>query len=122
MAWDRYILEAQGYDVKHTMIHQDNQSLILLIHGRVSSKKKTRHIKIRYFFFSNRVKSGEVSIVYCPNEMLADYLTKPLQGAKFIRLQNRILNEQETKCDGPSPKGMGVDPLECVGQNGLLTS
>ena len=124
LLWGRYILEAQGYDVKDTMIHQDNQSLILLEkNGRASSKKRTRHINIRYFFFSDRVKSGEVSIVYCLNdEMLADYLTKPLQGAKFIRFRNRILNVQETKCDGPTPTGMGVDPHYCVGRNGLLTS
>jgi hypothetical protein len=49
--WTRYFLEAQGYGVKDSIIHQDNQSSILLEkQGRASSSKRTRHINIRYFF------------------------------------------------------------------------
>ena len=50
--WTRYFLEAQGYyDVKDSIIFQDNQSAILLEkNGKASSRKRTRHINIRYFF------------------------------------------------------------------------
>ena len=49
--WTRYFLEAQGYDVKDSIIFQDNQSAILLEkNGKASSSKRTRHIKIRNFF------------------------------------------------------------------------
>jgi hypothetical protein len=94
--WTRYFLEAQGYGVKESRIYQDNMSSILLEkNGRASSGKRTRHINIRYFLVADRVKSGEVSIEYCPTEvMLADYLTKPLQGAKFIWFRDQILNIQ----------------------------
>jgi hypothetical protein len=40
----RYFLEARGYGVKDSVIHQDNKSSILLEkHGRASSSKGTRH-------------------------------------------------------------------------------
>jgi hypothetical protein len=94
--WTRYFLEAQGYKVKDSKIHQDNMSSMLLEkNGRASSGKQTRHINIRYFFIADRVKSKEVSIEYCPTEtMLADYLTKPLQGGKFRWFRDQVLNIQ----------------------------
>jgi len=94
--WTRNFLECQGYKVTELVVHQENQSAILLEkNGRGSSSKRTRHINIRYFFITNRVKSGEVSIKYCPTEeMIADFFTKPLQGAKFKKFRNLILNIQ----------------------------
>jgi hypothetical protein len=39
------------------------------------------------------VNSNEISIEYMPTgEMLADILTKPLQGELFRRLRDRLLN------------------------------
>lgn len=41
------------------------------------SGKNSRHIKIRYFFITNRVKDNELKIVYCPTkEMVADFFAK----------------------------------------------
>jgi hypothetical protein len=95
--WTRYFLKAQGYEVNDSKIYQDNMSSILLEkNGRASSGKQTRHINIRYFFIADRVKSKEISIEYCPTEtMVADYLTKPLFGAKFRWFRNKVLNIQE---------------------------
>ena len=43
-------------------------------------------MNIRYFFITDRVKSGELVIRYCPTgEMLADHFTKPLQGEAFYK-------------------------------------
>lgn len=93
--WTRYFLEAQGYNVDTDMC-QDNQSAMLLEkNGRASSGKRTRHINIRYFFVADRVKSGEVRSKHCPtDDMLGDYFTKPLQGSKFRKFRNQILNIQ----------------------------
>ena len=67
--WTRYFLEAQGFAVNDSIIYQDNQSAILMEkNGRASSSKRTRHINIRYFFVTDRVANGEVSIEYCPTE------------------------------------------------------
>jgi hypothetical protein len=92
--WTQYFLEAQGYDVKESIVNQDNQSAILLEkNGRTSSRKRTRHIHIRYFSVADRVALKEVSIQYCPTgEMVADFFTKPLQGALFKKFRNFIMN------------------------------
>jgi hypothetical protein len=48
--WTRNFLQAQGYKVNDTVVHQDNQSAILLEkNGRASSSKRTHHLDIRYF-------------------------------------------------------------------------
>jgi hypothetical protein len=42
---------------------------------------------------TDRVKSGEVSIDYCPtDDMIADFFTKPLQGTKFRKFRDIIMN------------------------------
>jgi hypothetical protein len=94
LLWSRYFLDAQGYDVKDNILYQDNQSTIKLErNGRASSGKRTRHINIRYFFIKDRIGSGELRVEYCPTEnMLADFFTKPLQGALFRKLRDKIMN------------------------------
>ena len=70
------------------MVYQDNQSAMLLENnGRGSSSKRTRHINIRYFFVTDRIKEGEMRVEYCPTgDMVADYFTKPLQGSLFRKM------------------------------------
>ena len=73
---------------------QDNQSAILLENnGKKSSSKRTRHINIRYYFITDRIKNGELEIEYYPtDDMVADYFTKPLQGKKFLQFRKTIMN------------------------------
>ena len=95
--WTRYFLEAQGYLIGKNVVYQDNMSTMLLEkNGRASSGKKTKHINVRYFFVTDRIKSKEVSVEYCPtDEMVGDYFTKPLQGLKFREFRRAILNLQD---------------------------
>jgi len=52
--------------------------------GRVSSSKRTKHIKAKYFLIKDYYDAEEIDIKFCPtDEMWADILTKPLQGQKF---------------------------------------
>ncbi len=97
MLWTLYFLEAQGYKIDNNVLYQDNKSSILLeTNGRGSSSKRTRHIKIRYFFISDRVNSKEIRIEYCPTGiMIADYFTKPLQGMIFRKLRDMIMGNTE---------------------------
>ena len=61
--WTRYFLEAQGYKVNKSTVFQDNMSSILLEkNGKASSGKRTRHMNIRYFFVTDRIKSKEIDI------------------------------------------------------------
>jgi hypothetical protein len=86
-------MEAQGYHVNDNILLQDNKSAILLEkNGKASSSKRTKHIKIRYFFIADRVSKGDLSIAWCPTEeMVGDYMTKPLQGAKFRKFRDTIM-------------------------------
>jgi hypothetical protein len=57
-------MKAQGYDVKDSVLFQDNKSSILLEkNGEASSSKRTKHINIRYFVITDRVSKEEVSVV-----------------------------------------------------------
>ena len=92
--WTRYFLECQGYPLKPTNIHQDNMSAELMqTNGRASSSKRTRHMNIRYFFVADVQKRKHITITHCPtDEMIGDFFTKPLGGAKFRRFRNIIMN------------------------------
>ena len=83
--WTKLFLEAQGHKVIANNLHQDNKSAILLEkNGKASSSKRTRRLNIRYFFVTNQVSKGNLTIKFCPtDEMLGDYFTKPTTGTKF---------------------------------------
>ena len=49
-------MESQGYTVEDIFVYQDNQSAILLEKNRQKSVGKgTRHIKIKYFFVTDKI-------------------------------------------------------------------
>ena len=83
--WTKLFMEAQGYEIKTNILYQDNKSSILLIkNGKRSSSKCTRALSICYFCLMDQVEKGNVVIKYCSTgEMIGDYMSKPLQGAKF---------------------------------------
>jgi hypothetical protein len=91
--WTKLFMEAQGYPILSNILNQDNKSTILLEeNGKKSSSKRTRAIDIRYFFLTDQVEKGNVTIKYCPTaEMIADYFTKPLQGALFQKFRKAIM-------------------------------
>jgi hypothetical protein len=91
--WTKLFLEEQGYDINSNILYQDNKSAIVLeTNGKKSSGKRTGALNIRYFFLTDQVEKGNVTIVYCPtNDMVGDFHTKPLQGEKFQKFRNAIL-------------------------------
>ncbi len=91
--WTRQFLEKQGYNVKDNIIFQDNKSTMLLEqNGKSSSSKRTKHINVRYFFITDRISKGEVRVEWCPtNDMIADFMPKPLQGALFRKFRDLIM-------------------------------
>jgi hypothetical protein len=98
--WTMYFMTAQGYPLEDNVVYQDNQSAMLLEkNGRGSSSKRTRHINIRYFFVTDRIKEGEMRVEYCPTgDMVADYFTKPLQGSLFRKMRDTIMNVSASGC------------------------
>ena len=52
----------------------------------------TKHIAIHYFFVTDRIGAGEISPKWCPTgEVIADFLTKPLQGAMFRKFRDLLM-------------------------------
>jgi hypothetical protein len=79
---------------RKNVILQDNTSAIQLERfGKRSSTKCTRHLSIRYFYCKSLMDDKVINAVtYCPpKELVADYLSKPLQGSLFRTHRNSIL-------------------------------
>jgi hypothetical protein len=109
--YTRLFLQKQGYDIKPSVVLQDNQSTIkLLKNGKASASKKSRHIDIRYFFMKDRIEKEEFAVEYCPTEhMVADFFTKPLQGNLFRRMSAVVMGEIDMntfvkQCTNMEPK------------------
>ena len=48
--WAKYFIEAQGYDIEHNIIHQDNESTLRMINnGKKSCTARSKHIKAKFF-------------------------------------------------------------------------
>lgn len=79
--WTKKFLCEQGYDLE-TMIKEDNRSTILLMkNGKLSSGKRTKHLNICYFYVKDLIDQGVLKISHCISDnVIADFLTKPLQG------------------------------------------
>ena len=100
--WTSSFLRNQGYEVKNALLKQDNQAAIRLHENSIMSrKKKSRYIDIRFFFIKDRIEKGDIKIAFCgTDDMLADYLTKPLQGAVFRRFRDAIMGIRRRRSEG----------------------
>jgi hypothetical protein len=91
--WTREFIIGQGYQLDAATIFQDNMSTMAMVKKGHSNSERSRHISIRYFFVKDRVDQGDIKIEYKPTgEMVADVLTKPLQGSLFVKLRDELLN------------------------------
>jgi len=92
--WIQDFISEAGYAeyVNPGTLHEDNLSLIYAIRKGDISSDRTRHIRIRKLFTKEFIENGKFQLEHCPTEsMIADILTKPLQGALFERLRDLIL-------------------------------
>ena len=88
-------MSEQGLNTDQNIINRDNvSSMKLEENGKSSSGKRTRHFDIKYFYITDLIKRNELTIEYCPSEiMIADYMTKPLVGSKYHKLKKVVLND-----------------------------
>lgn len=91
--WTKLFMEAQGHCVKKNVLCQDNKSAILLEeNGKRSSGERTRALNIRCFFLTDQIEKGNLDIVHCPtDEMIGDFVSKPLQGAEFTKFRSDVM-------------------------------
>jgi hypothetical protein len=60
--------------------------------GRPQVASPQRHNNIQYFFITDWVNMEEIRIDWCPTKkMVADFMTKPLQGSQFRELRDNIM-------------------------------
>ena len=90
--WTREFLQEQGYVMGPIILKQDNKSTMVLLNKGMSTSERTRHIGIRFFFVKDRIETKEVVLEYLPTtEMVADVMTKPLQGELFRKMRALLL-------------------------------
>ncbi len=114
-------------------------AILLETNGKASSSKRTKHIKVRYFFIKDKVDRGEITIEHCPMEqMWTDINTKPKQGLAFRVFRGHVMGipadykDSDYKGKEPLMPVVSMLPLtkeqlasqECVGErtNGALKS
>jgi hypothetical protein len=103
-------MRAQGHDMASPRVNQDNTSTISLVRTG-GGKYRTKYMKVRQSFVKDLIDRGDITVEYKPTKMmLADLLTKPLQGTLF-----RVLRDATMRY----PIGGAVyKPQGCVEQNG----
>ena len=86
-------MEGQGYKIKWNVLAKDNESEIkMLNNGRDSITWNSKHIAIKYFWITDRIKDGDIRVQYCPTtEMIADFMSKPVQGKLFQTFRNVLM-------------------------------
>lgn len=87
------LINSIGYTLTPPTLFQDNKSAISMILEGSPKSFRTRHIALKFFFISDRVVTGELTVRYIGTDlMVADILTKAIQGAKFAELRNMLMN------------------------------
>ena len=67
-----------------TVLMEDNQGVIAIARNPI----RTKHIDIRYHYVREALQEGTIDLFYCPTEeMVADWLTKPLSRGPFEKLR-----------------------------------
>ena len=86
-------MEGQGYKLKSNILCKDNESEIKLIkNGTDSCTWNSKHIAIKFFWVTDRIKNGNIEVQHCPTkQMIADYFSKPVQGALFHLFRGVIM-------------------------------
>jgi len=104
-------VKAQGYRVK-SVYGQDNTSTITMITGGKNDSMRTKHINVRYFWLRERFQQKELNIVHVPTGlMIADVLTKPMQGTMFRRFVQLLCNRSQAS---PAVANINLPSRGCV--------
>jgi len=87
--------ESNTFGIKVPVLYQDNKSSIHIAEHGKGNFKNTKHIRVRYYYISDLVRSGELVIKWIPTDrMVADILTKGVSFAVFVVLLPLLLGRQ----------------------------
>lgn len=104
LIWVISIYESMGMDIaKPIPVHNDNRSNLLL-HSKdhVNFKGRSKYISRKYFSVYEHVENGTLSLVWTgTDDLVADFLTKAIQGGKFKKFKVMIgLSSEEGNIEG----------------------
>ena len=90
-------MHAQGYKPKLTLAKDNESEIRMLTNGKASCSSNSKHVAIKKFWSTDRIKNGNIKVKYCPTDkMIADFMSKPLQGSLFKRFRNVIMGWEHT--------------------------
>ena len=85
-------MKAQVYEPKIVLAKDNVSEIRMLVNGKDSCTSNTKHIAIKYFWSTDRIKNGHIEVKYCPTaKMLADFMSKPGQRSLFKLFSNVIM-------------------------------
>jgi len=74
-----------------TQLYQDNKSVVYVTRND-SMKRKTRHVLVRHLHVKEAISNGEFKVDHVTTDnQKADFLTKPLDGIKFTRAIDAVM-------------------------------
>ena len=86
-------ITGQGYDLGPIKVYQDNQSVLAMLKRPDAAPDRNKNMKVRRIAMKDLIRENEIEIHYLPtDQMLADVMTKPLQGMKFRSMRYAILH------------------------------
>ena len=90
-AYNISFLRGQGCDACAD-VKKDNASTIKLAENGRSNSDRAKHIQARCLFVKRRLDEKAMRVTRCPTrEMIADVLTKPIQGEQLRALRDVLL-------------------------------
>lgn len=79
-------MNSQSFSDAPTVVYRDNQGVLSVMETGRTSKQRTKHLDIRHFFVKDCADRGEIELTYISTaDMLADQMTKPMNGTQLRR-------------------------------------
>ena len=90
--WHNEWFENQGYNFETPLIYQDNTSTITLVTNESSGKMRNKHLRAQRAAVYEGYERKYYTFEYIrTDDMVADVLTKPLEGMKFHKFSKALL-------------------------------
>lgn len=87
----REFMDEIGFKQGPSILRQDNMSTITAAY-KPSTSSKLKHLRMREYHIKENLDNGTIKLIHCPTEdMVADILTKPLQGSQFTILRDALM-------------------------------
>jgi hypothetical protein len=93
--------------------------MLLKTNGQQSSRTRTKHTMVRYYFIKDIISRKDLTVKHCPaEEIMAGHFTKLLQGSIFQKFRAEI---QRIPAD-TSGAELGWDQVEKFEENKMINT